>query len=356
MYERHQIGCLNRHYLQRTIGVLVATTFFHLCSQISKFKNKRWILRTKAFLKKLKKLQKVQNFDIIHSHLIHADFLMAMFKKFVKEDFKLVSTKHGFQEWYNNKYGFDAGVKKNNFYLRVAKFAEKQMDASIAISKGLRDLYVGLKISKQKRIHLIHYGLDFPEKIELDASKRFWKNQLVLVGRLTAFKGHRYALEALKLVSEKLDDVGLVIVGSGQLEDELKNYTEELGLKNHVNFIGYSPDARSFMFNSDVVLVPSVSEGFGVVVLESFSVKKAIVAFDVPSLNEHIESGANGYLSEAFDIASYSENILSLLNHVDKRTRMGEEGHRRLLDYYCLDRITQDTLAFYENLAESKSA
>ena len=261
MYERHQIGCLNRHYLQRTIGVLVATTFFHLCSQISKFKNKRWILRTKAFLKKLKKLQKVQNFDIIHSHLIHADFLMAMFKKFVKEDFKLVSTKHGFQEWYNNKYGFDAGVKKNNFYLRVAKFAEKQMDASIAISKGLRDLYVGLKISKQKRIHLIHYGLDFPEKIELDASKRFWKNQLVLVGRLTAFKGHRYALEALKLVSEKLDDVGLVIVGSGQLEDELKNYTEELGLKNHVNFIGYSPDARSFMFNSDVVLVPSVSEG-----------------------------------------------------------------------------------------------
>ena len=75
-------------------------------------------------------------------------------------------------------------------------------------------------------------------------------------------------------------------------------------MKNHVNFIGYSPDARSFMFNSDVVLAPSISEGFGVVVLESFSVKKAIVAFDVPSLNEHIESGGSVYLSDAFDIAA----------------------------------------------------
>ncbi len=301
-------------------------------------------------MKNMKNLQEEEGFDLIHTHLIHADFLLALFKRFVRKDFKLVSTKHGFQEWYNNKYGFDANSKGKNFYLRVAKQAEKQMDGTIAISKGLRDLYIGLKISKPNKIDLIHYGLDFPQDISPDSSKRFWKHQMVLVGRLTAFKGHRYALDALKMMSSDLEDVGLVIVGSGKLDEELKAYVEQLELQDHVKFIGYSPDARSYMASSDIVLVPSVSEGFGVVVLEAFSVKKAIVAFDVPSLNEHIESGANGYLSAAFDIEAYAANVQSLFKDYALWVKMGEEGHRRLVEYYCLERMTSDTLNFYAKL------
>jgi glycosyltransferase involved in cell wall biosynthesis len=303
-----------------------------------------------SLMKNIKKLQREHSFEVFHSHLIHADFLLALYKKFVNPGACLVSTKHGFQEWYNNKYGFSAMGKRNNVYLRVAKFAERQMDAAIAISKGLRDLYLGMKISKDDKIELIHYGLDFPDPVRQEEEKRFWKNQLVLVGRLTAFKGHRYAIECLPQVLETHPDTGLVIVGSGQLEDELKELVAKLQLQGHVRFLGYSPEARACMASSDIVLVPSVSEGFGVVVLEAFSVKKPIVAFDVPSLNEHIQSGENGFLANPYDLEEYAAFISELLNSESKRSSFGEAGYNKLQDYYSLTRMTEETMSFYDKL------
>ena len=304
-------------------------------------------------MRKLHQLLGGGDFDLVHSHLIHADYILSYYKRFFNSKLELVSTKHGYQEWYNNKYGFDPEFKKNNLYLRVAKFAEKQMNASIAISKGLFKLYTGLQICKEEKLRHIPYGFDFESIEKEDSNFRKSKQQLVLVGRLTAFKGHRYAIEAMDLLREKLPELKLLFIGTGDEESNLKAQVKKLKLEAEVLFMGWSKEARSYMKNSDLVLVPSISEGFGVVVLEAFSVAKPIVAFDVPSLNEHIRDGQNGRIIPAYDVSAFAAAIESLIIKPEESKLLGKEGERLLQDKYSLGRMTKQTLEFYDSLHSS---
>ncbi len=304
-------------------------------------------------LRKIHLLIRESNYDLVHTHLIHADFLLAYYKRILNPRLKLVSTKHGYQEWYNNRFGFNPEHKRNNFYLKVARFAERQVNKSIAISEGLQKLYTGLDICPADKLELIPYGFNFPNSLKEEKQFRFGEKQLVLVGRLTAFKGHRYALNAMKILKLKYPELRLVFVGNGPEEEALKSLTKKLELEDVVVFTGYSPEARKFMKNSDVVLVPSVSEGFGVVVLEAFSVSKPIVAFDVPSLNERIEDGINGRLIPAYEIEQYAAAIDDLLSHPESMTQYGDAGHKKLVEYYNIKRMTEDTLDFYNDLLPS---
>ncbi len=298
---------------------------------------------------KIAKLLRKNKIDIVHSHLIHADLFLAVVKSFFYFGFKLVSTKHGYEESYNNNYGFDPKFKKRNVYWWLAKWAERKMDKSYAISEGLKNLYIGLGICKQEKLELIHYGFDYNAPPNT-ANYRYSKNQLVIVGRLTAFKGHRYAFHALKMLVGRFQDIKLVVVGSGPLEDELTNLVEELNISSNVNFMGYNPEGRAIMSESDVVLIPSVAEGFGVVVLEAFSTKKPIVAFDVPSLNEHIVSGESGILVQPYDIVSYASQIEFLLKNREKSQAIGMRGYEKLTNDYNLNKMVSSTISFYQSL------
>jgi len=299
-------------------------------------------------LQAIARLIKTKEYDLVHSHLIHADLLLAIAKKYFTK-FKLVSSKHGYQEWYNNKFGFDPKFKIKNSYWRLARWAEKQMDRSFAISKGLQNLYVGLGICKNEKLELIHYGFNFPD-IFNTGKYRFSEYQLAIVGRLTAFKGHRYAIEALEIIKNKFSDLQLVVVGSGTLEEELKKLVSSKGLTPQVKFMGYNSDVREIMADSDVVLIPSIAEGFGVVVLEAFRSGKPIVAFNVPSLNEHIVHNHSGILVKPFDINAYASAIEELLTNKEKSNKLAKNGTEKLSNDYNFNLMMSRTIEFYQKV------
>ncbi|OHX65555.1 glycosyltransferase family 4 protein [Flammeovirga pacifica] len=300
-------------------------------------------------IRKINSIYILGNFQGIHSHLLHADLIISLTKRILNKKIVYFSTKHGYEENYNNKYGFDPSFKKKNIYLLLATYAEKVIDRSFAISKGLQDLYIGLGISNKNKLDLIHYGFDLPDSLPFDSFFRRSDKQLVMVGRLTGFKGHKYAIEAVDILKNKISDVKLLIVGSGHLETELKNYVKKLKLEPFIEFIGYHPEGRRFMDASDVVLIPSRAEGFGVVVLEAFAAKKPVVAFNVPSLDEHIIDNKSGRLLEPYNVQSYAEAIQELLEKPKKRDEMSNNAHQKLKSYYNLDRMLEETLCFYSN-------
>ncbi len=303
-------------------------------------------------LKEIAQIIQSTNYDIVHSHLIHADLFLALAKLFYVRGLVLVSTKHGYEENYNNKFGFDPKHKKLNKYFITAWLAEKMMNRSFAISKGLYNLYSGLGICNKKKLDMIHYGFDFDEikSKKNDVNQfRLAKHQLVLVGRLTGFKGHRFAFQAIAKLKNTIPDLKLIVVGSGELEEELKSMVKNLNIEQQVCFIGYHPEGRKFMYHSDIVLIPSVAEGFGVVVLEAFSVKKPIIAFDVPSLHEHIISEESGVLIEPYNTTIYANQIERLLKNSALRIKFSEKSYQKLISYYSLNRMVDETVSFYEN-------
>ncbi|RNI25750.1 glycosyltransferase family 4 protein [Rufibacter latericius] len=306
-----------------------------------------------SVLKKIKALIQENSYDIIHTHLVHADFFLALVKMVYKLKFKHISTKHGYEEKFNNDYGFEASkISKFNLYYQLCMFAEKYIDRSYAISNGLKEFFINTKIAEADKIDLIHYGFDF-SNASLDPNKekyRFGDPQLVIVGRLVKFKGHRFLLKALPDVLKVFPSLKLIIVGGGSLDSELKEYTVSHNLSNHVIFTGYKPNIHDYMLNSDVVLVPSISEGFGVVFLEAFNNRKPVIAFDVPAANEIIENNISGILVPPYDTSKLSDAIVSLLSSKSKMDTISANAYQRLGSYFNLDRMIDETLLFYKKV------
>ena len=295
--------------------------------------------------KQLNRLTRNESFDILHSHLLHADIFAAIVKRYLNKKIHHVSTKHGYQESYNNSFGFDPGFKKKNLYWRLAKWAEQKVTKSYAISKGLQHLYIGLGICKKNKLDLLYYGFDF--NIDGRITEKSSILKLVMVGRLTAFKGHRFAIEACEYLTNQNIDFSLDIIGNGELENELKALTTEKKLDKQIHFLGYQANASNLMIDADIVLIPSVAEGFGVVVLEAMAAKSAIIAFDVPAVNEILIDNETGLLAAPHDPIEYAKKIVMLSENYELRVQLVKNAHERLINYFCLNRMITETSDFY---------
>ncbi len=309
-----------------------------------------------ALLKKIYAVVKIGNYDLINSHLIHADVWMACVKRLFDKNLILVSTKHGYGNAFTTKHGHDASKRMYDSYYFSAVFAEKSVQRSLLISKGLQNLYTALKICKKEKTEVISYGFITeytpPAKNE---GYRISPNQLCIVARLLELKGHKYVLQALPKVIEQIPDVQLVLVGDGEEKDNLDHLIQELQLTDYVKFMGFRKDAMAFIANSDIMVLPSKSEGFGIVFLEAYEVKTPVIAFDVPACNEVIIHNETGFLVTPFDIEELSQRIIELLQSKEKQKRFTENAYKRLKTFHTPERMVKETVQFYYKALENKN-
>jgi glycosyltransferase involved in cell wall biosynthesis len=299
-------------------------------------------------LRSIKQLVTKGEYDLVHTHLIHADFHLALTKLVFRLKFKLVSTKHGYDNKYTALHGFDATKQTNTLYFLISRWAEKRMNASFTISNGLLNFFKQTGLTNGNKMSLIQYGFDMPENFlsKGDKNLRFGSKQIIIAGRLIAFKGHTFLIEAMKLVSIKHPDANLIIVGSGELECSLIDFVKEQNLERNIKFLGYQANVGQLMANSDVVVIPSVSEGFGVVFLEAFSAKTPVVAWDVPAGNELLIHEETGILVEPYNIENLSIQIIKLLE--SNNSALTENAYNKLKTYFTLDRMISQTIDFYK--------
>jgi len=303
-------------------------------------------------LRRIHKLAKSGNYDLVHTHLIHADFHLVLAKMLFRGKYKLVSTKHGYDNNFTSRFGFDASKQTKTPYFLISRFAERRMIASYTISHGLRNFFIKTGLTSKDRMSLIHYGFDMPENHEFKNQEqhRFASKQIFIAGRLVAFKGHKYLLDAMPRIVEALgDEVKLVIAGTGDEEETLKQQVSDLGIEKYVIFLGYSKEVGPLMANSDVVTIPSISEGFGVVFLEAFSAKTPVVSWDVPAGNELMKNKKDGYLVQPYNTAELSDCLISVLQNPANQKPVVEAAYEKLKSYFRLNRMVDQTIQFYHN-------
>lgn len=307
-------------------------------------------------LNQIKRTANHGGYDIVHTHLIHADFHLALIKEFFGLKPVLVSTKHGYDNAFTSKFGFDASKQKNSSYFLISKWSEKRMDASFTISNGLRDFFIKTGLAQASKMKLIHYGFDLRENYLLKNNPEFKEapRQILIAGRLIPFKGHRFLIHAMVKIKQRFGkDARLLIAGSGDLEHDLKKLVNDHGLNECVQFLGYSKQVGTYMANSDVVVVPSISEGFGVVFLEAFSAKTPVVAWNVPAGNELMDHKKTGYLVEPYNIEMLSDQLIKILETPEEQRKIVANAYLKLKEYFNLDRMVSETLDFYNSVLKS---
>jgi glycosyltransferase involved in cell wall biosynthesis len=296
-------------------------------------------------------------FDLVHSHLFVTDLIFAFLRRFFGCRVPLVSTKHGYKESYLQEHGMNPAYQPLNMYRLTAAWVERHFLRSFAVCRALCDLYIALKVTRPDAIEYIYHGFDYPPTPAPEPGFRRAPQQAVIVGRLVAFKGHMRAFEAMKHLRSTHPMLKLVVVGSGPLEEELHHWVQQEGMEDTIVFAGFHPEPARYMAASDIVLVPSVAEAFGLVLLEAMNARKPVVCFDVPAPNEVMLDGETGLLARPFDATDFAQKVALLLDDPALSARMGDAGYARREAFFNLDRMTGETVQFYERaLAEVPSA
>ena len=223
------------------------------------------------------------SYDVIHANLFPTTYYCSIVKRLLgKKCPPLVMTEHST----DNK-------RRHKAYLRpLEKFIYRKYDRVISISdKTQENLCRWLGTEGDKRFFVIENGIDieaFKSAEALEKSevcKDYEKGDILLltVGSFTPQKNHSKLLDALKLLPSNYK---LLLCGEGPLESEIKAKVEELKLENRVVFLGFRKDVARIMHTADILVIPSLWEGFGLIAAEGMACSIPIAAADVPGLSE----------------------------------------------------------------------
>lgn len=152
----------------------------------------------------------------------------------------------------------------------------------------------------------------------------------------------------------EIPNIQLAFLGDGELKDALLRQTKTLGLENHVLFFGMRDDVPEIMSCSDLFVLPSVNEGFGVVLLEAMAMKCPIVATNVGGVPEVVLDGETGILVPPKDSAQLAIGIIKLLKDSSLAKRLSDGGYQRLVTCFSIEDTVLKMERLYKELLEGK--
>jgi glycosyltransferase involved in cell wall biosynthesis len=169
------------------------------------------------------------------------------------------------------------------------------------------------------------------------------------VGRFTAEKGHATLVEAFARVRGRLPRARLVLVGSGDLDQDLRGLARRLGVDGAVTFAG-ERDSAEVLPSFDLFVQPSLYESQGLAILEAMAAGRPVVATDVGGVRDAVRDGETGLLVPAADPGAMAGAILRLAGDPGEASAMAERARARIRELYSVDRMVAEYARLYKEL------
>ncbi|MBI4619597.1 MAG: glycosyltransferase family 4 protein [Desulfobacterales bacterium] len=293
---------------------------------------------------------------IIHTHTSKAGIL-GRWASFFARVAIVVHTPHG-----HIFYGYYGKIKTKLFIL-LEKLTASLTDKIITLTRKEREEHIQFNISKPHKFVVIHSGVpleNFSKNLdnadELKKSLGIPITDLIVgtVGRLVEIKGHRYLLDAARLVLNKVPNVTFLLIGDGHLMTELISHASALGIKNKVIFAGWRGDVPQLIDMFDIFVLPSLNEGMGRVLVEAMAMGKPIVASDIGGIPDIVKDRSNGILFPPRDVDAMAEAIIKLLLDRELARKMGKEGKKLAYPAYDASVMLRKIEGLYEELLQKK--
>lgn len=288
----------------------------------------------KCYLK-LKSVIKNEQITVIHSHHRMAAFYAELTAP--TNVIKLANAHNTFQD----------KKKLTRFaYRRTKLIAVGEM-----VKKNLTD-YFGIS---SNRISVIHNAVkSFDGKIEIikELQDERIKGNILIgnIGRLSEQKGMNYFLEAAAKTKKKHSKARFVIVGDGELREQLEKKALLLGIKDEVIFLGYRNDIQNVMSQLDFVVLSSLWEGLPLTPIEAFSVGKTVIGTAVDGTPEIIRDSVDGYLTEPRNSLQLADKMNRLIECPEVREAMEQQVIIRYGNEFSFEKLKQRYIDFYEEL------
>ncbi|MEW5803019.1 MAG: glycosyltransferase [bacterium] len=173
---------------------------------------------------------------------------------------------------------------------------------------------------------------------------------IVSAGRLSPEKGHRFLLDAVKILERKADNTCFIFCGEGACRESLENQAKRLGIEEKCRFVGFRRDLDEIFSVMDFMVLPSLTEGLPNVILEAFACARPVVAASVGGVPEVVDNGIDGFLVPPGRPDLLAEAIGKFLSHPELRQPMGRAGYFKVKTRFTFESQNQKLEAVYHEI------
>lgn len=164
---------------------------------------------------------------------------------------------------------------------------------------------------------------------------------LLALGPIKQHKGFREAVWAFDIVRHLYDDVQLVLAGDGPDRQHVQHFARQIGMREHVHFLGACAETVPLLHRADIVWVPSLRGGGVCTALEAMAAGRPVVASRLSDLAEIVVDGETGFLVEPDNKAALARQTRLLLDDPPRRQQMGEAGRQRVQRHFPLTGLVE---------------
>jgi glycosyltransferase involved in cell wall biosynthesis len=304
-------------------------------------------LNLKESWKILKWAQK-NNYNLLHSHGFKFNVLLGMYPESLRH-IPMVVTLHG--------YVHAPRYSKMWLYESLDRFAIRRMRGVVLVGEAMKKELPG-KLSSGHTV-VIPNGLDISELQTLSMSsldepfKSFFDtHDLVIlgIGRLSREKGFDRLLSAFSGFRKEFPTSGLVILGEGRLRQKFEALIEELGIKNDVLMPGYCSKVPVLLRHATALVMPSLTEGLPITLLEAMSLKTPVIASAVGDIPKVLGDGQGGELLSDVEPATITRALEEAVTNSELSSRKGNWGYEVVRKHYSSEAMADKYRGFYNRV------
>jgi L-malate glycosyltransferase len=302
---------------------------------------------TLALATKMAKVAETENLDLLHVHYAIPHSISAILARESLQPHRrlpVITTLHGTDITL---------VGADRSYLPITRYGIVQSDGVTAISNYLKNATA--EIFDFDNIAVIpnficasDYQRHAVEKLRAELSPN---NEPLLV-HVSNFRPVKRPLDCVEIFARVLKQTKarLVMVGDGSERSLAEHRARCLGIFEQCSFVGKQPKIVDYLSASDVLLLPSEQESFGLAALEAMACEVPVIASRVGGLPEVVTDGETGFLSEVGDVEKMSADAVRLLADEEFRREMGRRARESAISRYSTDLVIPQYINFYERV------
>jgi glycosyltransferase involved in cell wall biosynthesis len=314
---------------------------------ISPFKDAQAFLRLIRIFRQIKP-------QIVHTHTSKAGFL-GRWAACLSRVPIIVHNPHGHVFW---GY-FNTPISR--LFIILERMTGRITNRLVMLTEQEKEDHLLFRIAPERKFAVIHSGVDFrpftaplPDPDHIRQQFKIPSESFVIgsVGRLTPVKGHRYLLEAMARLMPRHQNLACVILGDGELREELQALAQQLHIGDRVFLPGWHADVAPVLSMFDIFAFPSINEGMGKGIVEAMAMGKPVVASAVGGIVNLVTPGESGLLISPGDAEILAKTIELLYHDEGLRQKMGEAGKERAASFSSALMVKKVDALYAELIAE----
>lgn len=304
-----------------------------------------------ALASKMIEVAEYENLDLLHVHYAIPHATSAYLAKQIlkdKKDLKIITTLHGTDITL-------VGLEPS--FLPLVKFSIAQSDGVTAVSRFLKEKTI-THYNCEEPIEVIPNFVD-TECYKPNPHSEFRKHiapdgEKILV-HTSNFRQVKRVTDAIRVFEkvQKIIPSKLILVGDGPDRSECERLCRQLDLDDHIKFLGKQEGLIKILASSDVFLIPSQSESFGLAALEAMACGLPVVSSSVGGLPELVKHNETGFIAEIGDVDRMAKYVITLLSNEKKYSLFSKNARQRAIDKFDKSKIIPIYEQFYESVLNS---